>query len=438
MINPVQEINQLLIFLLAVLLLGAAYKYRHRVIFLFTGDDRIHMGFLDFIYFWCCRCGGICDGEWTRRFSQDGINLKQEAGRKLGVVSIPVLVTNIVAGDLPFKGAGDFYLTVEVGDNPPMSTAVTENTTGKVVHFNQPLVCRVRDSVLENQIRFVVKELNIFGSQEVAELRLSPVRFCEWVRVRPNKVMRFQLEPMDTSFDSDKPAWLAFELEQSQQWRGSEKFKVHLKDQETGMFHTVTSKEFKYHYHLVDRTGEPAAQNEPEDNAEVVHRVIQRKKAEGCCIATFVLIIVFGAIGWRLYLWKCWKEFREITQKNKGNMVAMPTHDEIMQTCDSVTGAERPVVFNRWAHEYWGGHSIPCFAGVCQVRDQFVEYRVPFFIVLTFLVLIAMYHVCKTPDIAIRKTQSMDSDSDDDHARGVQISERSRRTVEASHNRTRY
>merc|ERR1719217_264540 len=104
--NPVQEVNQLLIFIFISLALAGAWKYRNRVIFLFTGDDRLHFGYLDMIWFWCCRCGGCCDGEWTRSLTCFGgsYNIKQEFGRWLGVVSRPIEIRNIVTGDLPFSG----------------------------------------------------------------------------------------------------------------------------------------------------------------------------------------------------------------------------------------------------------------------------------------------------------------------------------------------
>lgn len=433
MINPVQEVNQLLICALSLLILAGAWRYRDRVIYLFTGDDRLHIGALDLIWFWCCRCGGFCDGEWTRKISGNcgGGNLKTKLGRKLGILSIPVEVSNIVAGDLPFSGKGDFYLSVEVGENPPMTTSITENCSAKVVHFGQTLTVRVRESILENQIRFVVKELNVFGSQDIAEIRFQPMRFCDWLRRRPHKVMRFQMDNIDSSHDSATPAWIAFELGPQAEYRGTSRFTVHLKDTITGKFDHMKSREFKYAYKLIDRTGELTTQDADKDNSEQIAKIMARRKAEGCCVATWVLIIVFGAIGWRLYLWKCWKEFRELTQRQKGDLVNMPSHDEILQVCESTTGTARPVVFNRWAHEYWGGHSLPCFHGVCQVRDSFVTWRVPFFIALFILVCFAMYYLTKKPDIAIRKDDMSSSDEEDYQPRALSTSGNNSRTLDA-------
>merc|ERR1719171_3421239 len=228
MFDPVKQVNEGLVFVLISVLLLLAWKYRDRIIFLFTGDDRLHFGVLDLVWFWCCRCAGCCDGEWTRMITCwcGHINLVKEFGRKVGLVSVPIEIQNIVAGDIPFNKKGDFYLTVECGDNPPMSTSIAENCDPTVIHLATVIEARVRDSPLENQLRFVVKELNIFGSDELCELRLNAQKVHEWLRKDSGKIRRFQMTAMDRSSDFRSPPWLAMEFHYKDEFRGKQEFTV--------------------------------------------------------------------------------------------------------------------------------------------------------------------------------------------------------------------
>lgn len=415
--NPVAgvaQVNQVLLCIAVTILLLLAWRYKNRIIFLFTGDDRIHAGSLDIFWYWCCRCGGCCDGEWTRRVF--GRNLKKELGRYAGCVSFPIEVRNMVAGDLPFHGHGDFYLTVECGDNPPMSTSVAENCSPKVVHFNEILTLRVRDSILENQVRFVVKELNVFGSQEVADLRLSAPRVCDWLRDSKDQgsgIMRFQMDPCDRASDIDTPAWLAMEFAAAPEFHGRQGYSyVHLFDTQTGVFEKpISSKQFKTNYRLVDRTGE--RQTEPDDDMiEEIAASRRAKKDAACCMVTLVVLIIVAAVLFRLFLWKCWHEFMDLTIQTG---VPNPDHEAVMAVCDNPPMGVHPRVFERLAKEY-NIPSVPCFKGVCHVRDQFVEYRVAFFAFLAILCLAVLYLLARPPAAQSRRGRIRASAGDDDES----------------------
>lgn len=315
----------------------------------------------------------------------------------------------MVAGDLPFNGHGDFYLTVECGDNPPMSTSIAENCNPRVVHFNEVLTLRVRDSFLEDAVRFTVKELNIFGSQEIAELRLNPQRVCEWTRDKC-PLMRFQMEPCDRSVDMDTPCWIALEFAPCPEFGGRQSFTVHLFDTRTGVFDTTSCKDFKSRYKLLDRTGEK--QNEAEDNDEEIHRANKRREEGACCTVCLVFLVIIAAVIFRLFLWKCWKEFTFLAVQQG---IPNPTHDEVMAVCDNPPNNVRPMVFEHFAREH-NIQSLPCYKGVCHTRDQFVQNRVAFFTFMGILVLIVLCLLAR-PSAAARKKKANPFKDDDEAPR---------------------
>merc|ERR1719382_111346 len=104
------------------------------------------------------------------------MNLKRGLGQMLGVVPISIRVTNIVVGDLPtLSEVGDFYISIEVGNNPDQNTSVAEDGDPKAVHFPEAFNLRVKFSPLEGNIRFVVRELHTFGSNELCECHINPI-----------------------------------------------------------------------------------------------------------------------------------------------------------------------------------------------------------------------------------------------------------------------
>lgn len=354
--------------------------------------------------------------------------MKKELGRFCGCVSMAIEARNIVAGDLPFNSNGDFYLTIECGDNPPMSTSINENCNPKVVHFMEVLTLRVRDSPLEDCVRFVVKELNVFGSQELCELRLNATRVCDWTREGNelgSGIMRFQMTPIDASSDLDTPPWLALELAPAPEFRGRQEFTVHLYDTHTGVFESESSKTFKSKYKLLDRTGE--RQSEPEDIGEALERSRRHRKQGAYCLVFLVVLIIIAAVIFRLFLWKCWQEFTRLTIETG---IPAPTHDDVMAVCDNPPNNARPKVFEKIAAEY-NIQTLPCFKGVCHVRDQFVQYRVVFFTFMGILVLALLCLLARPPSIGNRKRRKP-WENDDEAPRKSKPGKGQSRTLETA------
>merc|ERR1719409_930047 len=180
-----------MIFVIVVLI-----RYRENVMLALTGDTHIHANILDCLWS-TLRCCGTCTGDWTRRFTSSSCcpvalhcgcctlnvknkNIVKEFGRLIGFATHDVEFKNITVGDLPFPTRGDFYLTVECSSNPDQVTSLREDADPKVVHFPEVLTMRMRKSWLENKVMIKVRELNVLGSQELCELRISAMNVIDW------------------------------------------------------------------------------------------------------------------------------------------------------------------------------------------------------------------------------------------------------------------
>jgi len=89
---------------------------------------------------------------------------------------------NLIVGDLPFSGRGDFFVTVESGSNPQQCTAVVRGGYPKVVHFRDRIIINVRDSMLEPRVVFRVWELNIAGSEQLCSVELSAQNIIHYAK----------------------------------------------------------------------------------------------------------------------------------------------------------------------------------------------------------------------------------------------------------------
>ncbi|CAD7944381.1 unnamed protein product [Amoebophrya sp. A120] len=412
----VDHANQVLMLVIVVLLGILAFKYKDRVIFLFTGDDRLHGNTLDGIWWGCARCFGACDGTWSIHVF--GFNVKKKIGQSLGLVSIPLKISNIRAGDLPFKGGatGDFYLMCECGSHPPMITSVQENASPKVITFPEELVLRIRDSQMEDKVRFVVKEENFFGSEEVAELVISASDVFNLIydheANHPGKpiIKRFKMEPSDRNNDYETPAWLILEFSQdfdSALRKVSEepahRATVTLMDRGTGIYRDYDPSELKEQpeFQLIDTQGR--AVTEPAEHMLQEIRAMRSKfRFRRRIVAATIILIIVGYAGLRFYVWSCYRQFKVlemgVLSDKKFPMTAAemkelrqdcstmttpecePSEDQVLQTCMAPpVGQARPRAFHQLWHDLLGldvsaALTLPCFHGVCKLRSKLAEY----------------------------------------------------------------
>lgn len=259
-IDPAKLLMECIVIAVFVLIVIYMYRYWGRVVFLLTGDDRLHAGTMDLCWWSCFRCGGLCNGECTRYFTAlpccwciRDQNLVKVAGRLTGVATYSVELKNIVVGDLPHpRSVGNFYLAVECATNPPMVTSLAEEKPPKVVHFPEVLTLRLRKNILEHRVRICVRELNIVGSVDLCELHLTALNILDWSADDPEfvafdddsrkwrrsaakpetdsssntcfetRLKRFQMRVLKRGLDCETPPWICIEFTQPTEPRNLE------------------------------------------------------------------------------------------------------------------------------------------------------------------------------------------------------------------------
>lgn len=347
MANPLELANEWLLFAVLVVAVTIVIYYRHRFLFLVTGDDRIHADVHSTVWsaLTCCR---LCTGEWTRYVSVclcfwhkglRGRNLKRALGQTFGLVPIPIRFSNIVVGDLPAASCGDFFVAIEVGECPVQITSIAEDANPKVVQFEETLIVRVRNSPAEFSIRFSVRQVNTFGCKELCECYISPTAVVSWAdggccsrretssshasfcclkTARQRGPMRFKMEPLNRGLHLNFPPWILVEILSQPEygtarpWEAPAVFDVQLTElttRVTSHFRSPTS--FKHHYTLLNTHG--AKVDEP-DEETMGQLDATRRKQVACCknMCFFLWLISLCFMFVRYYSFACTYEFEKV------------------------------------------------------------------------------------------------------------------------------
>lgn len=305
----------------------------------------------------CCYCCCPSPGQSVSRI----------VGRLLGFWPKTVEMLNIIVGDLPFSGRGDFYITVESGSNPRQSTAVVRGGFPKVVHFRDRIIINVRDSLLEPRVVFHVWELNIAGSEKLCSVELSAksiIQYAEEAALmmsREERITgpkRFALNSNSSILETAGVPWMSVnfldvgiapgyldDIEYSPSTLTTHKIRLpgYLKDEEevaAGGFSCVSCassrahvrttmqmpgtyqsggealdmQEFKERVSLLDRDGAPMGMEvEP---SEIDLSSIQYCRGMLICILrSHTILCVVGImvyVFWRTRVWSCYRQFRRI------------------------------------------------------------------------------------------------------------------------------
>lgn len=365
--DPLKWGQEFVVIAVVCVALALCYRYKSRVIFLLTGDDKIHATCLDCLYLWFCKCGGLCNGEWTRCLTSCSCcpswlyqrNLVKEFARCLGMSTKVVEIKNIVCGDLPYDGSrGDFYVCVSVGTNPDMVTALQEEKMPKLVHFPEILQLKICDSPLEPRVKITVKELNIAGSEVLCELHLNPTSIVDWCNDE-SPLKRFQMKAVNSDIERETPPWICMEF-------GTEVSENRMIDSLPNIFsmlrvrtflpptgpqdqtamnpnayhpglnpnanaHPVERKrtsimtsdgtelgtrqvedlnttDFKYKYTLVDDSGNPVEEPKEED-LNKIQRMRRCVLWAFKCFDCIIMLVICSYIVFRLYVWSCYRQF---------------------------------------------------------------------------------------------------------------------------------
>merc|ERR1712151_1142914 len=175
-----------------------------------------------------------------------------------------VEVKNLVVGDLPFTGNGDFFIAVQCSNDPDMVTSVAEDKNPKVVHFPEILTLRMRHSPFEAKVRIVVKELNVVGFAELCECHISAMNICDWATDEKEQIKRIEMKALNTEFEADTPPWILVEFSEPTEVRDLESLHGNtttiITATKTGETKDRDIVKFKHRYNLVDTTGHAIAE----------------------------------------------------------------------------------------------------------------------------------------------------------------------------------
>jgi len=335
-----------------VIVLIIVYRYRDRFMLALTGDDHLHGGVLDCIW-WFMRCGGQCTGDWTRHLTNccclpaqyRNVNLVKACGRLMGFATRNVEIRNIVVGDLPFPGRGDFYITVQCAHNPDLVTSLAEDKDPKVVHFPEVLTLRMRASPLEEKVKIVVRELNVFGSTDLCEVRLSAMSCVDWRDeegwaskdgVHPS-TKRFEMKVLDSCIEAETPPWILLEFGTPTEKRDLDSLRGN-----TTMVRTATADghwkdmpmtTFKDRYLLLDPSGH--AIQEPDEDALASIRALRIffiHLITGCNCIVITAVTIYT--GFRWYIYSCYSQYNGITMGRLHNETFPMSLSEIKAIVD--------------------------------------------------------------------------------------------------------
>merc|ERR1712048_793291 len=103
-----------------------------------------------------------------------------------------------------------------------MVTSLAEDSKPKVVHFPEILSLRMRQSPFEAKVRIVVKELNVFGFQELCECHISAMNVCDWATDEQEQIKRIEMKPLNLEFEADTPPWILVEFSEPTEVRDLE------------------------------------------------------------------------------------------------------------------------------------------------------------------------------------------------------------------------
>mmetsp|Transcript_41630 Transcript_41630/g.89368 ORF Transcript_41630/g.89368 Transcript_41630/m.89368 type:complete len:484 (-) Transcript_41630:369-1820(-) len=356
--NPVEFVSQIITVAVVLVVVAFMIKHRDRVLIALTGDDRIHVTPMDCIYFSFCRCCGVCNGDWTRPLTRlcccpvrwRNVNLVRELSKFLGITAYTVELKNLVVGDLPFNSRGDFYLQVECSSNPPMTTALAEEKLPKVIHFPEILTLRLRWSLWEPSVKISVRELNIFGSQELCYCYIGAMHLLDWAASPQDAMKRFNMRPSaDNEVDRETPAWVLLEVALPADDRDLDSFHGGPDTVRTatgqGHYDDWHLSQFKHEYALLDASGHAMQEPLEEDLAgiEYCEQFFRRVERTLLCIGLFALTVPTVATLWA---GDCYRRYRWLTiarlQYPKNEVFSMGVMQNLAQQCHTLldgTGA---------------------------------------------------------------------------------------------------
>jgi hypothetical protein len=219
--------DKAIIFVIFTLITILAIRFRHRILFLLTGDDTLRLDMFCICHNGCVDSCCCCKSNWPARY----------LGRWFGVWPHVVQFENFAIGNIPCAEGGifdkllpsvaratptgDLFVELEQGINPTMQTRVQQGSDGKIVHFGDSFSMNMHDSMMEGDINIRVMDQDIVSHDEVCYLTLDPQTVIKLASSQPHVPLRFQLKPAGGSGGKkrgkdkkslDEMPWIAFSL----------------------------------------------------------------------------------------------------------------------------------------------------------------------------------------------------------------------------------
>jgi hypothetical protein len=163
-------------------------------------------------------------------------------------------------------------------------------------------------------------------------------------------------------------------------------------------------KDFKHEYQLVDDSGNPIQEPSEAD----LTKIRQFRRGIVCLFSLFNFLIFVVVIGYglfRLYVWSCYRQFTWLTMAklnqqpfpiSDANLHALvdqchkltdgtgaapgtackPNPPQVLSVCNTLPDNNRPEALTGVVYQWFGVKikGVPCFHGMCELRDKLVVY----------------------------------------------------------------
>jgi hypothetical protein len=306
-----------------------------------------------------------------------------------------------------------------------MVTAIQSDEDAKVIHFPEVMTIRIRDSWLESQVKFTIKELDVWGSKTLCTLYLKATDIIDWMDDE-DCLRRFQMAVYDNTWEVATDPWICVQFDEASDVRelgalnsldtGKQNLIRTVDPRMDGHIETATPAEFKTRHQLLDRFGNPM-EEPPEDELAVIAKYRRRVYCCIGCASLFLFLSIIGYVFFRFYIWSCYRQFEWITEaqlmpagtdtpipspvkfpitQNKLHKVAdeceqkadvmpatsigkhycLPSTQQIMQVCK--TRPQDPFAFKDLMETWfgWDVNGVSCFQGICKFRNDLKEWDV--------------------------------------------------------------
>jgi len=289
------------------------------------------------------------------------------------------------------------------------------------VHFPEVITLKLRDHFLEQNVRIMVCELNLIGSQELCDITLNAQNIVDWANASGSKTKRLAMKPIDRGRECETPPWIALDFDRPrndnrnlEHWTGDmatvRTATWDPKSQQTGGGYTdLGMTPFKHKYKLVDNAGNYVQEPE-EGDLYMLHCFRMLVVAIYSVMSAAIAVLIIGWSIFRFYVWSCYNHFEQLTiavhwQQPKlsfpmstfnlhrladfchnklagtgilpGEDVCKPSLKQVEEICANLpAGQPRPTALTGIFERLTGIaiQGVPCAEGICKFRNQIHEY----------------------------------------------------------------